>query len=603
MIRSLDKKLRGTHIAEVIFGILAVALIIRAFYGFCQSDESFYVATAGRFSGGDLVFADEWHPTQLAALITMPVYKLYTLITGGTYGVLVFFRILYVVLTFVEACIVYRMISNSGLTGDCSIGNIVPALMLSLFLMLYCHLNMPTLSYYTMSFHFFITAFLVVYWGWQMKGTHYIAGGVLFALSVLSLPSLAVVYIIIMCFLSVSCILVSRLRRPLLLFTAGILIPLVIFIVYLYASGNSIAGLLANLPYIMSDGEHDRGYVESFKVFFRAISDVFGKIYYLSIVLVILALLTYVNKTLSRYLRPYILLADTILFIYYVVIACRYTGFMNTAFALFVFPLFFLTEKKNWYVFLTMFMGGLIFSMTYSFSSFCDLYVLSIGHGIAAGGGILLIWDYICEKSSQVSSKKQGGSGVKDDGSHIADLADRIFVRIAVASAAVLILITAILRFSYVYRDDRIGNLDTRISSGPAAGLITSREHKEQYESVFHTIEKYTSKHDNSENNIDKILFSKILPWGYTASGLKAAAPDTWRNEISSERLMEYYVQHEMPDLVFVLDADVASYESSGDVEADPTPNENDLSGRFAAVLSSEYKRHEEEKCIVYVRK
>ena len=76
--RSVYKKLKRSDIVFIIFGIIAAALLIRAFYGFCQSDESFYVSTAGRFAAGDLVFADEWHPTQLAALITMPVYKVYT---------------------------------------------------------------------------------------------------------------------------------------------------------------------------------------------------------------------------------------------------------------------------------------------------------------------------------------------------------------------------------------------------------------------------------------------------------------------------------------------------------------------------------------------
>ena len=66
---------------------------------------------------------------------------------------------------------------------------------------------------------------------------------------------------------------------------------------------------------------------------------------------------------------------------------------------------------------------------------------------------------------------------------------------------------------------------------------------------------------------------------------------------------MEYYENHEIPDIVFVLNADAASYESSGDVEADPAPNENDLSGGFAKKLSSEYEMHEEKDCTVYIKK
>ena len=595
MIETVEKKLMRERTVFIVFCTVAVLLLVRAFYGFCQSDESFYISTAGRFAAGDLVFADEWHPTQLASIITMPFYKLYTLIAGGTYGIILFFRILYVLLTLLEACLVFRLISKA-----CSP---VPAFLVSLFLMLYCHLGIPTLSYYTMSFHFYILAFLTVYGAvcryedqntdegalrtakWRREDLRdHITGGVFFSLSVLCLPTLAVAYLAVMAVLIICCIRIRHLRQPVLFFNLGIGICLAFFVIFLYCSGNSIAGLLANLPYIMSDAEHDRGYVESFKVFFRAVSDVFGRFYYLSILMVFPAMLTYVNKELIRRIRPYILLSDVVLFVYYVVIACTHTGFMNTALALFALPLFFLTEKKDWYIFLTLFAGGLIFSMTYSFSSFCDLYVLSIGHGIAAAGAIILIWEYVRENGDKA-------------------LTERCFSAAACSFMVLFVVVSAVLRFSYVYRDDRLSRLDTRITAGPAAGLITSAEHEKIYSSLLSAIEKYSEGSGDTENNIRGILFSKILPWGYTASGLRAAAPDTWRNEISSERLTEYYTGHEMPDLVFVLNAYAASYESSGDVEADPAPNENDLSGGFADMLASEYEKTEEKDCTVYIRK
>ena len=588
MIRRLDTKTFRCRAAYIVFILLAGALIVRGFYGFCQSDESFYVSTAGRFAMGDLVFVDEWHPTQLGSLITMPFYILYTSVTGGTYGIILYFRILYVVFTTLEAAAVYHFLSPRGSFA---------AFNASLFLMLYCHLNIPTLSYYTMSFHFFILAFVLVYAAKIREGAGnalYASGGMAFALSVLSLPSLVLAYFIVMAVLLICCTFVRSIRRPLVLFTLGVGIIFAVFLVYLYAGGNSIAGLLANLPYIMSDAEHDRGYVESFKVFFRAVSDEFGRIYYLNIVLVILAMLTYVNQTIKNHIRHYILLADVLLYAYYVILGCRHTGFVNTAFALFVFPLFFLTEKKDWYIFLTFFMGGLAFSMTYSFSSFCDLYVLSIGHGIAAFGGILLLWDHITENHEN-SCLGRDIDTETNEAKRICKVADIYVPAIAIL---VLVAVTGVLRFTYIYRDDRLFRLDQRISRGPAAGLFTSEEHLEQYESVLSSIEKYTFM----EEETDGVLFSKLLPWGYTASGLRASAPDTWRNMISGDRLMEYYRDHKMPDIVFVLNSDIGSYETSGDVQADPAPNLNEFEGEFADILRSRYEEHTEKDCTVYIR-
>ena len=146
-----------------------------------------------------------------------------------------------------------------------------------------------------------------------------------------------------------------------------------------------------------------------------------------------------------------------------------------------------------------------------------------------------------------------------------------------------------------MYRDDRLQNLGSRLTAGPAAHLYTSAPHKEQYDSLLESIEKYR---DAGED----ILFTKLLPWGYTASGLSVNAPDSWRNQISSARLMQYYRAHDMklPDIVVVLDADAASYESSFDLDGDPAPNQNEFEGEFADILRSDYKENKEEYCIVY---
>ena len=169
------------------------------------------------------------------------------------------------------------------------------------------------------------------------------------------------------------------------------------------------------------------------------------------------------------------------------------------------------------------------------------------------------------------------------------------------------LMVTLILRISNVYRDDRLSRLDSRLDVGPAAGLITSAEHREQYDSLLASVMKYTAELNGNEDVAadrgSRVLFSKLLPWGYTASELRVAAPDTWRNPISGERLMMYYRTHDMelPDVIFVVNTDVGSYETSGDVEADPIPNLNEFEGELADIIRSEYEEHTEEYCTVYI--
>ena len=541
----LMKKIKA-YAPYLILFICSVLLVIRAFFGFCSSDEPFYLSTTKRLFEMDRIFVDEWFPTQLSSLILLPFYALYVTIRGNTDGIILFFRLLYVLVTFVLSCVSFRIISkrNGVMTG----------LAVSLFMLFFAHLNIATLSYYTMSFEFFVFAFILFM---LQKRSAYVTGGFFFALSVLSLPSLAIAYVAAFIIILLLSVRFKSLRDGLLWSTVGIMIAGLLFISYLYMSGNSIAGLLKNLPYVLSDDEHQTSLVAPFKKFFTSISDVYGKIFYLNFVLALLGLVS--NK--FKKLVPYIFTLDCILFVYYAIMSLGRTGYMNTALALFAAPLFFMCKKKDYYSFISLFIGGLIFSMTYSYSSNGELYVLSIGHGIACIAGILFISDFIKENNVLIKY-------------------------VCAAFVGIFLLQTAALRFINVYRDAPLNRLDTKIAEGPAAGLYTTKEHYDIYSSLLNDIREYADEDGY-------VLFSKLLPWGYLATDMRCAAPTTWRNKINSERLAQYYELYEyrVPDVVFVLDADVGSYDTCGDIEADPAPNENEWGGALAQYLDPDLFR------------
>ena len=54
--------------------------------------------------------------------------------------------------------------------------------------------------------------------------------------------------------------------------------------------------------------------------------------------------------------------------------------------------------------------------------------------------------------------------------------------------------------------------------------------------------------------------------------------------------------------MVVVLDAEVGSYETGGDVEADPAPNANTMEGELGRRLMTGYTGHREACCTVYTR-
>ncbi len=552
----MDRTRTLRTLAVIILILSSAALIIRAFFGFCSSDEPFYLSTTKRLFEGDLIFVHDWFPTQLSSLILLPFYAGFVTFTGGTEGVILFFRILYALVTLGIAAASYFIVSKRY--------SLFTAFSCAFFMLFYVHLNIATLSYYAMCFEFYVFSMLLLT---LEKKPFYILSGFVFSLAVLSLPSLAVPFSLAFAVLFFVSFKQKDVRQGLIFTMTGIIAALILFLIYLFASGNSISGLIEYLPYVLSDDEHITSLVAPFKKFFTSISDVYGKVFYLSFVLAFFGLLT--NR--FKKLLPFVFVSDCILFFYYLILSLGHTGFINTAFALFAGPLFFMCVKKDWFSFVSLFLGGLFVSMTYSYSSNGELYVLSIGHGIACVGAILFTDGFIKENG------KLTGYTVR-------------------AFIITVLIQTAVLRFINVYRDAPLRELNVRISEGPAAGLYTTASHEEIYSSVLEDIRR-------SDKKDGYVLFSKLLPWGYLACDMRVSAPSTWRNMINSERLEEFYrlFPDRKPDVIFVLDADVGSYDTCGDVEADAAPNKNEWGGYLADYIGSgRFKKEQGKHLTVY---
>ena len=588
-------------IPYIIMAFSAIILYKYANLSFCASDEAFYASTTNRFLQGDAIFVHEWFPTQLVSLILLPIQSLFVKIVGINEGILLFMRYVYIVFSFICAVIIYNLLKlRSG---------VFASVCCSMFVIFYAHLNIATMSYYTLSFHFFLISMLLYITGYEKLDTEigknildiskgarlfYILAGITFALAVLSLPSLAVVYFLIV-FLGILLYVADLILEdkfplilnrivliivPALIYSLiGIIIPaLAVLIFVLPKSG--IMGIIENLEYVLSDEEHITSLVGPFKKFFQAVIDVYKKDVYLSVLLTMVSIVIYVIRDiLKKQIKNIdiacniVVFVDLIMFMYYVSTGIGHTGYLSTAMILFSIPLFFLTKKKDYPMLIMVYIGGLVFSMVYSYSSNGDLYVLSIGHSIAAIAAICFVWNYSEEKKNQSA------------------LVQVFFAIILI----ICILLTATLRFINIYRDAPIPKLTETITEGPAKGLRTTAEHKLQYDTVLSTI-----KNNETDGNV---FFTKLLPWGYLATDMRCGAPTTWRTKFNSDRLRLYYNENpdRLPDVIFVMPDDIGAYDSCGDVVADPTPNENEMGGFLEEyILENAYESHLENGILIY---
>ncbi len=581
------KKFIAAYYPYLLLGLGFLLLLCKCFFSFCWSDETFYFSTAYRFYQGDSIFLHEWFPTQLSGVILLPLFSLYMTIAGSTSGILLFFRICFVVFALISSLVTYRILKTSVRE--------VIALFCALSVLFYTHLNIATLSYYTISVLCFLLSMLLIYHFYQTGYKRFLViSGSLFALCVLALPTMAVAYVLVI-FAVLLLLLVCRITKlpeswkeavkkadliTVCLYTLyGICIPAVLFFAFLLTNV-SIMDFIRAIPYVLSDEEHGTSLIYPLKKFFIGINEVYGYSAYAGYLLIIFTFFLHCFSALKKQrttlkapimtvLKQLSAAAALLLFAVYFSRSLGHTGYIQTALCMTALPLFFLTKKKNWKLFFLLFAGGMIFSVVFSYSSNGYLYILSMGHFIASIASILFIQDYIDYiAESSVNGKSQWGS--------LSKIGSILFM----AVLCIALIQTIVLRIVNVYRDAPLNELTAQITAGPAAGLYTTPEHLTMYENVYDTIRTYCQSDSIGKEN-GNIFITKLLPYGYLCTDLRCGAPTTWRTAFNSARLEPYYEINpdRYPDLVLVLDEEYGSYETCGDVVADPNPNANEIGG------------------------
>lgn len=234
----------------------------KARYGLGAYDESFYLTIPYRMCHGDKLFLNEWHVSQLSALLQYPLMKLYLLIHPGTDGIVLAFRRIYIAVNFAGGLLAYRRLREYG----------VGAAAVVLLYLLYAPYNIMALSYNSLGL---LCGFLcAVYLATAAKNSDYAASGLFFAGLVLCQPLMlaefAVVYLVLFC---VSLILKRpELLRGQLWFLLGCVIMAAPVLVYFIFSVG-ISNILAALPLMMSDPEHDMGELLSVSFIYKSIVD------------------------------------------------------------------------------------------------------------------------------------------------------------------------------------------------------------------------------------------------------------------------------------------------------------------------------------------
>ena len=121
------------------FGVMYARCV---FYGLHTPDESFYFTIPYRIFRGDALLIDEWHLTMFSSFLQYLPLAAFIKVTGSTDGIILFFRLLYVISQTAVAVFVFSRMKRYGVfTGLCA----------ALLFFVYVPEYVPSTDYYTMS--------------------------------------------------------------------------------------------------------------------------------------------------------------------------------------------------------------------------------------------------------------------------------------------------------------------------------------------------------------------------------------------------------------------------------------------------------------------
>lgn len=562
----------------MILGICSICLLVRSFYSFSWSDESFYLTVVHRFWLGERIIVDEWFFTQVWGPLLLPFYALYRLITGGNEGVYLYFRLLYWGISTFTACYTYnKLLKQNSRTAS---------LFCALVYYLYSRANIGGMSYYNMTLTWALLAILLLYEQVCEKKPDkrklYISG-ILLAFAVINTPYLVLPYVITGGYLFTK----NRyhfLRHEIMTIIAGTATVAAVYVGYiLYMS--PINEIILSIPHILNEPEMQHAkHISLITVVPTILARIMWRYKWTIWITVLLMVYIWYKKRkcllFTRKEINFLLGINIFVFICNSFLSKNMLGCINIACVLFAVPIISIFQEwkdssKN--VLRVFGIAGMSLVLAFSLSSDTGLDAMAIGFVILNIGTILLVFQ---------SGRLQKGT---------------IILGIVCMAYCVMIFQTAFLRFFSVYRDAPISQLDTRITSGVGKYLLTTREHADQYDNIKAAIDEYVREED-------QVLYSQNCYWGYLCTDNAYGTPSSWRMPFNSARLEEYYEvrPEKIPTCIFVLSPEYGNFESGliqGEEKVD-FPNENKIEGYLADyIIQNNYEKIELESATIFRRK
>lgn len=535
---SIDTLFSASFVAALVFALWKCP------FGFGSYDDAFYLTIPHRLSMGDVLFADEWHVSQMAGLITTPLVWLYRTVTGSTDGILLAARYTYVIVHALVSLFFYLCTRKYGLTSV--------AAALSWFL--FAPYDIMALSYNTMALDFILMSSLLL--ASFEKRRYWALSGVCLAGAVLCCPYFAAAWFLYTIGGGIHALWARK--RPgrdrqkdsilfpsrLLWLTVGTAAIAALFLLYILSTCG-IRGVLDNLPYILSDPEHQAmpPMVKLQNAWF-ALVHCHPLFQYVLIGFLALLLVLLLDQGRHAHRDVYLVASCVLTLASY---GLFWSGAVNTYYNAVMLPILFpgltaflLCRDRPWKLFVTLFLGGIIYAVAVTLGSNNFFFAISMACALTNTVSLLFVGQLLSEMWAAPNQ-------IFDNCLRLRCAAGAVTL-----TAVVLLLLQVHIKANHCFMDDSPPALTCRLQSGPAQGIRTTEYRAGVYERLNGELQVYKTL------PCGKLLILNERSWCcLSADPMEYATFSSWisgENQAALDRLESYYQLNvdKVPDYIFL---------------------------------------------------
>jgi len=538
----------GSDITAALLGtVLFAALLLTAKYGVGMSDEGYYYTVTHRLILGEHMIADEWNLAQLVHLLNFIPNFAFIKLTGGTEGLILFMRYLFVFIVAVFYCFIYIKLRSRKLWGAAA-AFLFSAVIQQILL---------TIAYFTAAPMAFLAVWLMLASDEKkLSPPKLLLTGLILACGILAEPFLIVLYAAWFVFTVIrekaaaknsplmnSCdFLLSK--KKFIWVTLGAVAMFVPYMLYLFLSG-SFEGIGAAIPYLSSGAEYNRDNIIDLGKFTLA-SELYSiPVLALLAVFSVSAVIFRLKKTENERIRRGLFLgASLTLSAGYIYAGARllsssdemlwvsFTQYNNLLLLIYSAVPFMLSKKTNPKL-LVLWAAGLLYSLLVDISS---TVILASGGGLIRVACVLQFSDLIPELTNEKQTKKTKKVSEKKKRS------PAVIAILMLCAAAAVAWNMGYFACATVYKPvEKLflksqEPLSHEIEKGPFKGLITNETIASIYNDTLYDLDEVIKTADKKP-----VTVLDLAPYTYLYMDLPYGSYSAWYEFDEPYRLAAYW--------------------------------------------------------------